>query len=135
MASLFQVLGCCCNRPRQHELYQWEDNLRLHSDEEDADQDTQVIMPMYTLDRPQVQAAVRLDLASAGQYAVIVKNSTRLCGSGAARASVPIVQDKAYFEVKIQAAGLWAVGLCHSKVRCAIYFDLGRMYQKWLLYP
>ena len=36
---------------------------------------------------------------------VIVKSGRRICGSGAALANAPIVQDKAYFEMKIQCAG------------------------------
>ena len=36
---------------------------------------------------------------------MIVKNGRRICGTGAALANAPIVQDKAYFEVKIQSAG------------------------------
>lgn len=122
MASLFHLLGCCCSRSKHQKRNNWEDNVRLYSDEEDIGQDIPVIMPMYTLKQPQPQTTVRLDLASAGQYVVIVKNSTRLCGSGAARANVPIVQDKAYFEVKIQTSGLWAIGLCHSKVSPTAYF-------------
>jgi hypothetical protein len=36
---------------------------------------------------------------------VIVKNGQRICGSGGALASAPVVQNKAYFEVKIQQSG------------------------------
>ena len=36
---------------------------------------------------------------------VIVKSGRRICGSGAALANAPIVQDKAYFEMKIQSSG------------------------------
>lgn len=38
---------------------------------------------------------------------VIVKSGRRICGSGAALASAPIVQDKAYFEMKIQCSGIY----------------------------
>lgn len=44
-----------------------------------------------------------------GQDIVIVKNGRRLCGSGGALTNVPIIQNKAYFEVKIQSKG----GLTH----------------------
>ena len=40
-----------------------------------------------------------------GEDAVIVKNGRRLCGTGGALANVSITQNKAYFEVKIQAMG------------------------------
>lgn len=123
MASLFQILGCCCGRSRHQKVNQW-DKVRLYSDEDDA-QETQVVMPLYTFTQPQPLTVVRLDIASAGPYAVIVKNGTRLCGSGAARATAPIVQDKAYFEVKVQSNGVWAVGLCHSKVSPTNYLLQG----------
>ena len=37
---------------------------------------------------------------------VIVKNGRRICGVGACLSNAPIVQDKAYFEVKVQSTGL-----------------------------
>nr|CDS31573.1 chronic lymphocytic leukemia deletion region [Hymenolepis microstoma] len=134
MASVFHLLGCCCSRNRHQKSNGWEESMRLYSDEEDIGQDSTVIMPMYTLNHPQPQTAVRLDVASAGQYAVILKNSTRLCGSGAARASVPIVQDKAYFEVKIQTNGLWGIGLCHSKANMNIANDMQNQETAWVLF-
>lgn len=42
---------------------------------------------------------------------MIVKNGKRLCGSGGALATAPLVQSKSYFEVKIQQSGMWAVGI------------------------
>ena len=36
---------------------------------------------------------------------MIVKNGRRICGTGGALSNVPIVQNKAYFEVKIQTTG------------------------------
>nr|CAD7589385.1 unnamed protein product [Timema genevievae] len=42
---------------------------------------------------------------------VIVKNGMRVCGSGGALASAPLVQSKSYFEVKLQQSGVWGVGL------------------------
>jgi hypothetical protein len=41
-----------------------------------------------------------------GQDVVIVKNGRRICGSGGALSNAPIIQNKAYFEVKIQALGM-----------------------------
>ena len=40
-----------------------------------------------------------------GSEVVVVKNGRRICGTGAALANVPIVQNKAYFEVKLQCTG------------------------------
>ena len=50
-------------------------------------------------------------IPSLGQEAVVVKNGSRLCGTGAARASTPILQNKAYWEVKIQQSGIWSCGV------------------------
>ena len=43
--------------------------------------------------------------AFVGSEVVIVKNGRRICGTGAALANAPIVQNKAYFEVKLQCTG------------------------------
>jgi len=55
---------------------------------------------------------VILDTTSMGQEAVVVKNGLRLCGTGSARGTAPILQDKAYWEVKIQQGGVWSAGIC-----------------------
>ena len=44
--------------------------------------------------RPQV----KLDALNMGLDAVIVKNGTRVCGTGAVLGTAAIMQDKAYFE-------------------------------------
>lgn len=36
---------------------------------------------------------------------VVVKCGQRMCGTGAALANSPLVQDKSYFEVKLQCEG------------------------------
>lgn len=36
---------------------------------------------------------------------MIVKNGTRICGSGGVLCTAPIVQNKSYFEVKVQQSG------------------------------
>ncbi|CAF1122377.1 unnamed protein product [Rotaria sp. Silwood1] len=54
---------------------------------------------------------VILDTSRMGQDVVVVKNGRRLCGTGAAVANAPIVQNKAYFEVKLQTQGTWGIGL------------------------
>jgi len=41
----------------------------------------------------------------AGYNVVVVKSGRRICGSGAALANAPIVQNKAYFEAKLQSSG------------------------------
>ena len=40
-----------------------------------------------------------------GVDCVIVKSGRRICGTGAALANAPLVQDKSYFEIKIQCGG------------------------------
>lgn len=36
---------------------------------------------------------------------MVVKNGKRVCGTGAVLANAPIVQNKAYFEMKVQCGG------------------------------
>jgi hypothetical protein len=48
-------------------------------------------------------------LLSKGDEVVIVKNGQRICGSGAALANTPILQNKAYFEAKVQQTGNYNV--------------------------
>ena len=59
--------------------------------------------------------ASRDTLALTGQEAVIVKNGSRLCGTGSARSTAPIQQNKAYWEVKVQQSGIWSCGVRKSK--------------------
>ncbi|CAL1289669.1 unnamed protein product [Larinioides sclopetarius] len=67
-----------------------------------------------------------------GQEVVIVKNGHRVCGTGAALATVPIVQNKAYFEMKLQQSGVWGVGLAtrHADLNRV---PLGRDKESWVL--
>ena len=46
-----------------------------------------------------------------GHEVVIVKNGLRMCGSGGCLASAPLVQNKSYFEVKLQQGGVWGCGV------------------------
>lgn len=46
---------------------------------------------------------------------MLVKNGGRICGTGGALATAPLVQSKSYFEVKIQQGGQWSVGLATRK--------------------
>lgn len=50
-----------------------------------------------------------------GNEVVIVKNGCRICGSGGALATAPLVQSKSYFEVKLQQSGQWSIGLATRK--------------------
>ncbi|KAI1303045.1 SPRY domain-containing protein 7 [Halotydeus destructor] len=75
---------------------------------------------------------VVLDTCNMGNDVVIVKNGHRICGTGAALASAPIVQNKAYFEVKIQQTGLWGVGLANGN--CNLNkVPLGADTDSWIL--
>ncbi|CAH1781342.1 unnamed protein product [Owenia fusiformis] len=75
---------------------------------------------------------VQLDTEHMGQDAVIVKNGRRICGTGATLANAPIVQDKAYFEVKIQSTGIWGLGLGTRKVNVN-EIPLGSNSESWVL--
>ncbi len=75
---------------------------------------------------------VNLDTSKSGQDVVIVKNGRRLCGTGGALANVPIIQNKAYFEVKIQANGKFGVGLATNKVNFN-KVPLGTDSEAWVL--
>ena len=66
-----------------------------------------------------------------GQEAVVVKNGSRLCGTGAARATTPILQNKAYWEFKLQQAGVWSCGL--SNPGCDLNKNLGNDLNSWAL--
>ncbi|KAH7725329.1 SPRY domain-containing protein [Aphelenchoides avenae] len=60
--------------------------------------------------RDEVQT-VKLDTNRMGSDVVLLKAGTRICGSGGALATAPIVQNKAYFQVNIQQTGLWGIGV------------------------
>jgi len=74
---------------------------------------------------------VILDTSTMGQEAVVVKNGSRLCGTGAARSSSPILQNKAYWEFKLQQAGIWSVGLANPG--CDLNRNLGTDLNSWCL--
>ena len=54
-----------------------------------------------------------------GNECVVVKNGKRICGTGGALANAPLVQDKSYFEVKIQSSGMLII----SKYVADSYFE------------
>ena len=55
---------------------------------------------------------------------MVVKGGQRVCGSGCALGNAPLVQNKAYFEVKLQQGGVWAIGLATREA------DLNRVHGK-----
>ncbi|XP_055320095.1 SPRY domain-containing protein 7 [Sitodiplosis mosellana] len=61
------------------------------------------------------QNNIQLDTANMGHEVVILKNGCRICGSGGALATAPLVQSKSYFEVKLQQSGHWSIGLATHK--------------------
>ena len=72
---------------------------------------------------------VILDTSTMGQEAVVVKNGLRLCGTGSARGSAPILQDKAYWEVKVQQGGRWSAGI--ATPAADLTKDLGLDHCRW----
>ena len=40
-----------------------------------------------------------------------IAQASRICGTGGALANAPLMQDKAYWEVKVQTEGVWGLGL------------------------
>ncbi|PAV75515.1 hypothetical protein WR25_13603 isoform B [Diploscapter pachys] len=63
-----------------------------------------------TLQQP-ITPLIRLDVSHMGKDVVILKEGERICGTGGAFSTVPIVQNKAYFQVDIQQTGVWGIGL------------------------
>ncbi|XP_065644080.1 SPRY domain-containing protein 7 isoform X2 [Hydra vulgaris] len=61
------------------------------------------------------QENIILDTRLMGNGVVVIKNGQRVCGSGSALANVDILQDKAYFEIRIQALGFWSVGVATTQ--------------------
>uniref|UniRef100_A0A0N5ALS0 SPRY domain-containing protein 7 n=1 Tax=Syphacia muris TaxID=451379 RepID=A0A0N5ALS0_9BILA len=61
--------------------------------------------------------SVKLDTAFMGEETVLLKNGHRICGTGGALGTAPIVQNKAYFQVSIQQSGVWGVGLANHSVK------------------
>jgi len=74
---------------------------------------------------------VILDTTSMGQEAVVVKNGLRVCGTGSVKGSAPILQDKAYWEVKVQQGGVWSAGVATPSVD--LNKDLGLDHCSWAI--
>lgn len=75
---------------------------------------------------------VVLDTSAMGNECVIVKNGRRICGTGSALASTEIVQDKCYFEVRIQSSGIWAIGVATKSCDLSMV-PLGKDKFGWVL--
>ncbi|BHF75452.1 SPRY domain-containing protein 7 [Sparganum proliferum] len=134
MEPLMRLFGCC-----QHP---WG-ATRLYNDTSMVDEDEAALLGRNVRTSTAIPGArayapgkstVHLDLSSAGQYVVVLKNNTRICGTGGARANTPILQDKAYFEVKVQTAGSWAVGLCLSRADLNTLRSLREQSSVWALF-
>jgi len=78
------------------------------------------------------ESPVCLDNNKIGSETVIVKSGRRICGAGGALADTPLNQDKTYFEIKVQAAGIWGVGVASREV-CLDKAPLGTDNNSWLL--
>ncbi|KAI6173041.1 SPRY domain-containing protein 7 [Aphelenchoides besseyi] len=75
--------------------------------------------PSYTATQSYAQLreeanAIKLSTSHMGPDVVLLKNCTRICGTGGALGTAPIVQNKAYFQVDItQNGGIWGIGVAH----------------------
>ncbi|KJH51308.1 SPRY domain protein [Dictyocaulus viviparus] len=58
-----------------------------------------------------IPPSICLDTSRCGKDVVILKEGERICGTGAALGTLPIVQNKGYFQVNIQQGGVWGVGI------------------------
>jgi len=81
--------------------------------------------------KPRELPSVCLDTSNMGNEVVIVKMGRRICGAGAALATAPILQNKGYFETKLQSMGIWSVGLATR--RCDTNKPLGTSPDSWVL--
>lgn len=75
---------------------------------------------------------VVLNTQQMGNECVIVKNGRRICGRGSALAKHEIVQDKSYYEMRIQSGGAWAVGVATKQVDLNAV-PLGKDAYSWVL--
>eukprot|EP00038_Savillea_parva_P010665 m.191843 g.191843 ORF g.191843 m.191843 type:complete len:201 (+) comp18471_c0_seq1:363-965(+) len=76
--------------------------------------------------------AVLLDHAYSGEHVVLVKGGTRVCGAGAAIANAPLMQNKAYWEVKLQTSGVWNIGVAVRQANLNS-LPLGETNMAWVL--
>nr|CAG4643539.1 EOG090X0EPP [Ilyocryptus agilis] len=78
------------------------------------------------------QPLVALDSQQIGQEVVLLKDGLRICGTGGALSNFPILQDKAYFEVRLQQSGVWGIGLASEKVNLN-FIPMGSDSDSWML--
>lgn len=75
---------------------------------------------------------VMLDTNKAGTECVILNSGLRICGTGAALANAPLVQNKSYFEVKVRTGGTWGLGVATASTDLDDV-PLGKDTQSWVL--
>nr|CAG4648921.1 EOG090X0EPP [Polyphemus pediculus] len=78
------------------------------------------------------QPVILLDSNQTGQEVVLLKNGMRICGTGGVLGNTPIMQDKAYFEVRIQQTGVWGLGLASGKANLNL-IPMGSDPDSWVL--
>ncbi|CAJ0935191.1 unnamed protein product, partial [Mesorhabditis belari] len=61
------------------------------------------------------EPAVKLDVNKTGSDVIILKEGERICGTGSALCTAPLVQNKSYWQVDIQQTGSWCVGLATTE--------------------
>ncbi|CAJ0583558.1 unnamed protein product, partial [Mesorhabditis spiculigera] len=64
------------------------------------------------------EPAVALDVNKTGSDVIILKEGERICGTGSALCTAPLVQNKSYWQVDIQQTGTWCIGVATSE--CAL---------------
>lgn len=79
-----------------------------------------------------VMNEIVLDSKHMGIDVVLVKQGSRLCGSGGVLGSAPLVQSKSYFECKVQSLGTWGVGVALHTVGLDTA-PLGTTVSSWVL--
>eukprot|EP00035_Acanthoeca_spectabilis_P032447 m.18797 g.18797 ORF g.18797 m.18797 type:complete len:201 (+) comp5360_c0_seq2:210-812(+) len=76
--------------------------------------------------------SVLLDHTHSGEHVVLVKGGTRLCGAGAAIGNAPLMQNKSYWEVKLQTSGVWNMGVAARQANLNT-LPLGETTLEWVL--
>jgi len=77
-------------------------------------------------------AYISLDTQFMGDEAIVLKCGTRLCGTGGVLLNVPLIQNKSYFEVKIQQSGQWGIGVGTRDADLS-HPPLGRDFFSWVM--
>ncbi|XP_075264462.1 SPRY domain-containing protein 7-like [Convolutriloba macropyga] len=77
-------------------------------------------------------AYISLDTQFMGDEAIVLKCGSRLCGTGGVLLNVPLIQNKSYFEVKIQQSGQWGIGVATRDADLS-HPPLGRDFFSWVM--